>query len=109
MRIIKTNQDIEVLCYPRVVPAVILNQIEIHFLDLRNEHEEEEGKEFRLERNGYIVILETGDNVRNVGLNETTKNLEAQNPHYPHIFQHSRKFPTTKFFAFTYGTVHRAG
>ncbi|AJS58583.1 hypothetical protein [Paenibacillus sp. IHBB 10380] len=60
MRIIKTQQDIDVLRRARALPAALLDQIEDYFLQLRDELEDEVGSEFCLERHEYIVVLEAG-------------------------------------------------
>lgn len=72
MRIIKTKQDIDVLSSAGALPADLLEQIQDYFNQLKIEYDEEKEWEFRLDGHGYIVILEGGDNIRdlsNVGLN----------------------------------------
>jgi hypothetical protein len=66
MRIIKTQQDFDVLRRAGALPATLLDQIEDYFLHLRNGLEDEDRIEFRLDGRGYIVVLEAGDNVRDL-------------------------------------------
>lgn len=63
MRIIMTQQDLVVLRRAGGLPAVVLDQIENYFQQLRKELEDEDRSRFRLDNCGYIVVLETGDNV----------------------------------------------
>ncbi|MGG4495458.1 hypothetical protein [Brevibacillus reuszeri] len=81
MRIIKTQQDLDVLRSARALPAELLVEIEDYFLQLRDELEDD----FRLDEHGYIVILEVRDNVRdlsNVGLNRKNGGLLGSLPEY---------------------------
>ncbi|MFE0555073.1 hypothetical protein ACFW1P_03925 [Paenibacillus sp. NPDC058910] len=67
MRIITTHQDLNVLRRAGALPAALLDQVEDYFNKLRLELENDAGSEFRLGRHGYIVFLEAGDNVRDLG------------------------------------------
>ncbi|MEK0313339.1 hypothetical protein [Cohnella sp. 56] len=67
MRIIKTQQDFDVLRGAGALPAALLDRIEEYFHQLRDEQEDEDSNDFCLDKCGYIVILETGDNVLNLG------------------------------------------
>jgi hypothetical protein len=85
MRIIKTKQDIHTLRREGVLPAELLNQIEDYFNQLRVELEDEAESEFRLGKNGYIVLLEVGDNLRdlgNFGLHRQSDGLLSSCPEY---------------------------
>lgn len=85
MRIIKMQQDIFVLRCARALPLVLLEQIEDYFQQLRNELNNESKSEFRLDGHGYIVVLEAGDNVRDlgsVGLNHENGGLLGSFPEY---------------------------
>lgn len=85
MRIVKTQQDLNVLRQAGAIPATLLVQIEDFFLQLRDELEDEVESEFRLGRSGYIVVLEAGDNVRdlgNIGLNREDGGLLGSFPEY---------------------------
>lgn len=65
------KQDIVILRRTEVLPAALLVQVEDYFNQLSVELEDEAESQFRLGENGYIVLLEAGDNVRdlsNVGL-----------------------------------------
>jgi hypothetical protein len=89
MRIIKIQLDIDVLRRARALPASFLNQIEYYFNQLRVELEDEAESEFRLGRHGYIVVLEVGDNVRdlsNVGLDREGNGLLGSYPEYVELF-----------------------
>lgn len=85
MRIIKMQQDIFVLRCARALPLVLLEQIEDYFQQLKNELNDESKSEFRLDGQGYIVVLEGGDNVRDlgiVGLNRKAGGLLGSYPEY---------------------------
>ncbi|MCH1642182.1 hypothetical protein MJ257_18960 [Paenibacillus timonensis] len=85
MRIIKTEQDIVFLRRAGVLPAALLVLVEDFFNKLRIELEDEEDSQFRLGKNGYIVLLEEGDNVRdlgNVGLTHERGGLLGSCPEY---------------------------
>lgn len=57
MRIIKTQQDIDMLYRF----GAVLVQVEGYFLQLRDEQENKDGNGFCLGRHDYIVVLEAGD------------------------------------------------
>ncbi len=85
MRIFKTQQDFDVLRHAGVLPAALLVQVEDYFKQLMIELEDEAEGEFRLGMNGYIVVLEAGDNVRdlgNIGLNRENGGLLGSFPEY---------------------------
>jgi hypothetical protein len=67
MRIFKTQQDFDVLRHTVALPAALLEQVESYFNQLMVELGDEAESEFRLDRYGYIVVLEAGDNVRDLG------------------------------------------
>ncbi|WP_163852831.1 HAD family hydrolase [Paenibacillus elgii] len=67
MRIIKTQQDLVVLRLAVTLPVELLLQVEEYLLQLRDEQKEKEATEFRLVGRGYIVVLEAGDNIRDLG------------------------------------------
>lgn len=67
MRIIRTKQDINFLRSAEVLPAPLLDHVEDYFGQLRIEMEDEAESHFRLGEIGYIVLLEVGDNVRDLG------------------------------------------
>lgn len=83
MRILKTQQDFKLLPRPRALTTAFLDLIEDYFLQLMVELKDEDEGEFRLGMNGYFVVLEAGDNVRdlgNVGLNRENGGLLGQDP-----------------------------
>ncbi|MZQ82718.1 hypothetical protein GQF01_11460 [Paenibacillus sp. 5J-6] len=85
MRIVKTEQDANALHYARLIPVAFLNHVENYFYQLRNEQENGLEIPFCLSRHGYIVILEMGDNVRdlgNVGLGREVGGLLGSYPEY---------------------------
>ena len=85
MRIIKTEQDIVFLRRAEVLPEALLDHVEDYFNHLRIELEDEADSQFRLDENGYIVLLEEGDNVRdlgNVGLTHERDGLLGSHPEY---------------------------
>jgi hypothetical protein len=89
MRIIKTQKDFDVLRHASAIPATLLDQVKDFFLQLRDELEDEAEGEFRLGRQGYIVVLEAGDNVRdlgNVGLSREGGGLLGSYPEYVELF-----------------------
>ncbi|MBE9917808.1 hypothetical protein G8C92_27790 [Paenibacillus donghaensis] len=85
MRIFKTQQDFVTLRRTGAFPMTILDQIEGYFQQLKNELEDEDAGDFRLDRHGYIVVLEAGDNVRDlgeIGLNRENGGLPGSCPEY---------------------------
>lgn len=85
MKIIKTQQDINMLYQARALPAVLLSHVENYLKQLKKELEDVVESEFFQERNGYIVVLEGGDNVRdlsNVGLSCEGSRLLGSCPEY---------------------------
>lgn len=85
MRIIKSQQDIDILRRAGALPTALLDHVDDYFLQLRDELEDEDRGKFRLNRHGYFVILEAGDNVRdlsNVGLNREDGGLMSSCPEY---------------------------
>lgn len=68
-----------------VLPASLLDHAENYFNQIRAVLDEEEENEFRLGWNGYIVVLEAGDNVHdlgNVGLCRENGGLLGSFPEY---------------------------
>ena len=85
MRIIKTKQDIAILRRAEVLPEAILAHVKDYVNQLSVELEDEAENQFRLGKNGYIVLLEAGDNVRdlsNVGLSHERNRLLGSCPEY---------------------------
>lgn len=90
MRIIKTQQDFDVLRRAGTLPTALLGEIGGYFQQLRNELEDEKRSQFHLEECGYIVLLEVGDNVRdlgNVGLNHEAGGLLGSCPEYIELLE----------------------
>lgn len=78
MRIITTQQDLNMLRRAKALLPELLDLVEDYFNQQRVELEDEDRSEFRLDMHGYIVVLEAGDNVRdlgNVGLPRPAKRL----------------------------------
>jgi hypothetical protein len=89
MRILKTKQDFDVLRRSGALRAALIDQVEDYFLQLEDELEDEVGSEFCLGRHGYIVVLEAGDNLRdlgNVGLSREDGGLLGSYPEYVELF-----------------------
>ena len=85
MRIIKTQQDVEVLRRAGVLSAPLLEHVDNYFSQLEFSLQDDEEETLCLERHGYIVVLEAGDNVcnlGNVGLNREHGGLLASCPEY---------------------------
>lgn len=88
MRIIKTQQDLVVLRLAVTLPVELLLQVEEYLLQLRDAQKEKEATEFRLVGRGYIVVLEAGDNIRdlgNMGLDHENGGLLGSHPEYVEI------------------------
>lgn len=80
MRIVKSQQDFDILRRARALTTAFLDLIEDYFLQLMVELKDEDAGEFRLGMNGYFVVLEAGDNLRdlgNVGLNRKTHSCHS--------------------------------
>lgn len=79
MRIINTLADITLLEKTNTLPQDYLSLISQHFQDLMDFNlDDETEEEFTLEQCGPIIVLEPGDNVKDlsiVGLNSTEKGL----------------------------------
>lgn len=85
MRIIKTKQDIVILRHAEALPTALHVYVEDFFNQFSVELNDEVESEFGLDRSGYIVVLEAGDNVRdlgNVGLNREDGGLRGSCPEY---------------------------
>jgi hypothetical protein len=85
MRIIKSQHDFNVLRRTKALTVAFLDQVEDYFNQLRDELEDYAEDEFRMDRHGYIVVLEAGDNVRdlgNVGLSHKDGGLLGSFPEY---------------------------
>lgn len=68
-----------------MLPTALLVHVEDYFNQLRAELEDKTEDEFHLGRHGYIVVLEAGDNVRdlgNIGLNREVGGLLGCFPEY---------------------------
>ncbi|QHW32239.1 hypothetical protein GZH47_16470 [Paenibacillus rhizovicinus] len=99
MKIIKTQHDLVVLRQGGALLTVLLDLIDDYFLLLRDELEEEDS-EFRLDGHGYIVVLEVGDNVRdldNVGLNRENGGLLGSYPEYVELLNVGEGLQAYKF------------
>ncbi|WP_442600558.1 hypothetical protein [Paenibacillus sp. KN14-4R] len=68
MRIIKTYQDVEFLRRAGVLPAPLFKHVDGYFRQLEVALRVDEETTFCLNRHGCIVILEAGDNVRDLGI-----------------------------------------
>lgn len=83
MYIIQKEEDLNVLKNAKVMNSDYLNQVEKQFINLYENLGGEQGvplEQFTLQDKGYIVILQKGDNFRNlsiVGLDEEGGLLEA--------------------------------
>ncbi|MDI3534921.1 MAG: hypothetical protein PWQ82_1286 [Thermosediminibacterales bacterium] len=79
LRIIKTLEDIRTLGKAKVMSPCYLDYLEEYFIQLHKALGNGESvEEFSLEDHGYFVILEKGDNVRNlsnVGLSSESGGL----------------------------------
>ncbi|MFF2886321.1 hypothetical protein [Paenibacillus sp. NPDC057967] len=63
MRIIKKQQDFDVLRRAVSLPAALLVRVEDYFSQLRNELKDDAEDEFCLGKHFLIVVLEVADNV----------------------------------------------
>lgn len=89
MRIIEIQQDVKVLHRAGVLPLPMLEYVESYFRQLEVALQGDEEETFCLNRYGYIVVLEAGDNVRdlgNVGLNREDGGLLGR-LNFFHIFK----------------------
>jgi hypothetical protein len=68
MRTIRTRQDFDDLRRDGTVPATLVEYLDWYFRQLETELADEEENTFCLDRHGYIVVLEAGDNVRDLGI-----------------------------------------
>ncbi|MCT1404114.1 hypothetical protein M4D81_34495 [Paenibacillus sp. p3-SID867] len=85
MRIIVTCQDLKLLRHAKAIQLELLDPVQDYFNQLRVELEDKAKGEFRLGRDGYIVVLEAGDNVcdlGNVGLSPKRGGLLGSCPEY---------------------------
>lgn len=99
MRIIKTQRDFDGLHRAGTLPAAFLGEIGNYFQQLRDELEDEDQSEFRLNRCGYIVVLEAGNNFRdlgNVGLNREDGGLLGSCPEYVELLDLGEALPVYK-------------
>lgn len=84
MRIIQTQQDLNSLRSANLSPP-LLAHIEHYFSQLKEMHGDTEDTLFSLQKHGYIVILEPGDNLYDlsiVGLNREDAGLLGSKPEY---------------------------
>lgn len=84
MRIIQTQQDLTSLHFSSLTPP-LLSHIERYFDQLKDMHGDIEDTIFSLQKHGYIVILEPGDNLYDlsiVGLNSEDAGLLGSSPEY---------------------------
>lgn len=86
MKTIKTLKDIELLRSEKVIPEDYLEHVENYFNHLHESlNDGEPLDEFSLQQHGYIVLLERGDNVRDlscVGLGPNINGLLGCRPEY---------------------------
>ncbi|RCX21371.1 hypothetical protein DFP94_102119 [Fontibacillus phaseoli] len=85
MRIIETKKDIVNLLRAEVPPSAFLIHVEDYFNQLRTELEDEAENQFNFSENGFIVLLEMGDNVRDLksaGLADESGGLLGSYPEY---------------------------
>lgn len=67
MRTIKTKEDLQVLERARVLPQPVFNYLSQQFHQLEEAlHDPNDVSPFDLYDHGYIVLLEPGDNVRDL-------------------------------------------
>ncbi|MBT2289498.1 hypothetical protein J7E73_10210 [Paenibacillus albidus] len=84
MRTIQTQQDLTSLSSSILNPP-FLSHIENYFSQLKEMHSDTEDTLFSLQKHGYIVILEPGDNLYDlsiVGLNPEDAGLLGSSPEY---------------------------
>ncbi|MEK3900059.1 hypothetical protein [Paenibacillus sp. FSL R7-0179] len=84
MRTIQTQQDLTSLSSSTLNPP-LLSHIEHYFSQLKEIHGDTEDTLFSLQKHGYIVILEPGDNLYDlsiVGLNPEDAGLLGSSPEY---------------------------
>lgn len=84
MRTIQTQQDLTSLYSSSLTPP-LLSHIERYFSQLKEMHGDTEDTLFTLQKQGYIVILEPGDNLYDlsiVGLNPEDAGLLGRRPEY---------------------------
>lgn len=84
MRTIQTQQDLTSLRSTSLSPP-LLSHIERYFSHLKEIHGDTEDTLFSLQRHGYIVILESGDNLYDlsiVGLSRNDTGLLGSRPEY---------------------------
>lgn len=86
MRIIKTKECLTKLKEANALNPLLLEYLEEYFQSLFETFAEgEPEEEFSLDRYGYIVILESGDNTKDlssVGLNSCESGLLGSNPEF---------------------------
>src|SRR5690554_6258351 len=78
VRIIKNKRDAEILTGAGVLADEFTNHLNKFFDDLQADLDDMEPETYTVEDCGYIVILEAGDNVRdlsNVGLNQEDEGI----------------------------------
>lgn len=86
MKIIKTMKDIEIMIEEQGLVQALLHHLQTYFLELHQSIEPDTDlNKFSLEDHGYLVILEAGDDVRNlhdVGLNPEDEGLLGTYPEW---------------------------
>ncbi|OME60875.1 hypothetical protein BSK59_05510 [Paenibacillus odorifer] len=89
MRIIQTQQDLDYLHHANL-PLPMLKHIEDYFNELRDMFGDTEDTLFSLQKHGYIVILELGDNLNDlsiIGLSREDGGLLGSRPEYVEAIQ----------------------
>lgn len=91
MKTIKTSNDIQTLYYANVMDCHYLQHLKDYFHQLYLALQDNESeKEFSLKDRGYIVILEKGDNLRDlseVGLNPEDHGLLGSYPEFVDLIE----------------------
>ena len=90
IRIIKNNHDVLLLYEAGVIGDEFREHLTRYFDRLQADLDELDPNRYSVEDCGYVVILEEGDNVRdlsNVGLNPSNSGLLGSGPEYCEVLQ----------------------